>query len=367
MTAWKTRPRLAVSSSAPRSEPSSLASASVSGVNPEMSAKTAAPATRSGISRCVESAQRRSRAMYASGSSRSTSAAGWTSDVIARPSSQLSATMSMTGRCAPVHSVPMTGRVFRRSLDPDLPIAVEAHGSTIRDAAGREYLDAAGGAIVVNVGHGRASIARVLGEQLGRLAYAHGSTFTTRAARGLRGGDRAAAAGPRSGHLPGQRRLRGDRDRAEAQPRLPPRPWRDGPLDRDLPVGELSRQHARGARPVRASATPPAVRGLARPVPPRLDALSVPGRRARCARARVGRGAGRRAGADDRRRRTGHRRCVRRRADRRGDARGRRPARRLLAADRGGLPTARRAPRRGRGDDRVRPDGRVVRARITGA
>ena len=73
----------------------------------------------------------------------------------------------------------MTGRVFRRSLDPALPVAVEAHGSTIRDAAGREYLDAAGGAIVVNVGHGRASIARVLADQAGRLSYAHGSAFTT--------------------------------------------------------------------------------------------------------------------------------------------------------------------------------------------
>ena len=69
--------------------------------------------------------------------------------------------------------------MFRRSLDPALPVAVEAFGSTIRDAAGRPYLDAAGGAIVVNVGHGRASIARVLGEQAGRLAYAHGSAFTT--------------------------------------------------------------------------------------------------------------------------------------------------------------------------------------------
>ena len=73
----------------------------------------------------------------------------------------------------------MTGRVFRRSLDPDLPVAVEAFGSTIRDAGGREYLDAAGGAIVVNVGHGRESIARVLGEQAARLSYAHGSAFTT--------------------------------------------------------------------------------------------------------------------------------------------------------------------------------------------
>ncbi|HEX2755801.1 MAG TPA: aminotransferase class III-fold pyridoxal phosphate-dependent enzyme [Candidatus Limnocylindrales bacterium] len=73
----------------------------------------------------------------------------------------------------------MTGRVFRRSLDPALPVAVEAFGSTIRDTAGREYLDAAGGAIVVNVGHGRASVARVLGEQSARLSYAHGSAFTT--------------------------------------------------------------------------------------------------------------------------------------------------------------------------------------------
>ena len=73
----------------------------------------------------------------------------------------------------------MTGRVFRRSLDPAVPVAVEAHGSTIRDAAGREYLDAAGGAIVVNVGHGRESVARALGEQAGRLSYAHGSAFTT--------------------------------------------------------------------------------------------------------------------------------------------------------------------------------------------
>ena len=44
---------------------------------------------------------------------------------------------------------------------------------------GREYLDAAGGAIVVNVGHGRREIADVMADQAGRLAYAHGSAFTT--------------------------------------------------------------------------------------------------------------------------------------------------------------------------------------------
>jgi len=71
------------------------------------------------------------------------------------------------------------GRVFRRATAADPPVAVEGLGSTIRDATGREYLDAAGGAIVVNVGHGRRSIADAMADQAARLAYAHGSAFTT--------------------------------------------------------------------------------------------------------------------------------------------------------------------------------------------
>ncbi|NJD26780.1 MAG: aspartate aminotransferase family protein [Chloroflexi bacterium] len=71
-----------------------------------------------------------------------------------------------------------SGHVFRRSADPGLPVAVRAEGSTIWDADGRPYLDAAGGAVVVGIGHGRAEIARVMAEQAGRLAYAHGTAFT---------------------------------------------------------------------------------------------------------------------------------------------------------------------------------------------
>ncbi len=74
----------------------------------------------------------------------------------------------------------MTGRVFQRAAGRPL-VAVRAEGSTIWDATGRPYLDAAGGAIVVGVGHGRESIARVMADQAGRLAYAHGSVFTTEA------------------------------------------------------------------------------------------------------------------------------------------------------------------------------------------
>jgi adenosylmethionine-8-amino-7-oxononanoate aminotransferase len=84
--------------------------------------------------------------------------------------------------------------VFRRSLDPDPPVAVRAEGSTIWDAEGRPYLDAAGGAVVVGVGHGRASVAKVMAEQAGRLAFAHGSAFTNEPLERY-----AAALGP---HLP---------------------------------------------------------------------------------------------------------------------------------------------------------------------
>jgi adenosylmethionine-8-amino-7-oxononanoate aminotransferase len=69
--------------------------------------------------------------------------------------------------------------VFRRSPDPALPVAVRAEGVTIWDADGRAYTDAAGGAIVVGVGHGRESVARVMAEQAGRVAYAHGTAFTS--------------------------------------------------------------------------------------------------------------------------------------------------------------------------------------------
>jgi adenosylmethionine-8-amino-7-oxononanoate aminotransferase len=86
------------------------------------------------------------------------------------------------------------GRVFRRTTVPDPPVAVEAHRSTIRTADGREYLDGAGGAIVVNVGHGRREIAEAMADQAGRLAYAHGSAFTTEPLEAY-----AAEVGP---HLP---------------------------------------------------------------------------------------------------------------------------------------------------------------------
>ena len=73
----------------------------------------------------------------------------------------------------------MPSHVFRRSTDPALPVAVRTDSATIWDADGRAYLDAAGGAVVVGIGHGRESVARVMADQAGRVAYAHGTAFTS--------------------------------------------------------------------------------------------------------------------------------------------------------------------------------------------
>lgn len=62
-----------------------------------------------------------------------------------------------------------------------MPTAVSANGSWVTDAEGKQYLDAAGGAIVVGIGHGVEEIAETMAAQTATLAYVHGSTFTTEA------------------------------------------------------------------------------------------------------------------------------------------------------------------------------------------
>ena len=93
--------------------------------------------------------------------------------------------MSVTNRLAPgeesgaARAGASTGRIFQRVMGRELPIAVRAEGCTIWDADGTAYLDAAGGAIVVNVGHGRQSIVDAMERQARAFTYVHGTTFTT--------------------------------------------------------------------------------------------------------------------------------------------------------------------------------------------
>jgi len=71
------------------------------------------------------------------------------------------------------------GNVFHRRLDRALPRGVKAKGMWVEDAEGRRYLDASGGALVVNVGHGREEIARAVHDQIARCDYLHGTMFTS--------------------------------------------------------------------------------------------------------------------------------------------------------------------------------------------
>ncbi|HTG47592.1 MAG TPA: aminotransferase class III-fold pyridoxal phosphate-dependent enzyme [Actinomycetota bacterium] len=74
-----------------------------------------------------------------------------------------------------------SGHVFPRTLDRSLPTAVAAEGAWIVDADGRRYLDGAGGAVVVGVGHGDRAVIAAAREQLDRTQYVHGTMFTTEA------------------------------------------------------------------------------------------------------------------------------------------------------------------------------------------
>jgi adenosylmethionine-8-amino-7-oxononanoate aminotransferase len=71
--------------------------------------------------------------------------------------------------------------VFPRVLDRELPTAVRAEGAWIETGEGSRYLDGAGGAIVVNVGHGRREVIDAIETQLAATQYVHGTMFTTQA------------------------------------------------------------------------------------------------------------------------------------------------------------------------------------------
>jgi adenosylmethionine-8-amino-7-oxononanoate aminotransferase len=70
------------------------------------------------------------------------------------------------------------GQVLYRRLNKRYPRIVRAEGCWLTDDAGMRYLDACSGALVTNLGHGNAAVARAIGEQAARLAYVNGTAFT---------------------------------------------------------------------------------------------------------------------------------------------------------------------------------------------
>jgi hypothetical protein len=77
------------------------------------------------------------------------------------------------------------GNVFPRKLDRPLPLAIKAKDLWIQDAHGNRYIDASGGPLVVNLGHGRKEIATAVYDQILNCDYTHPTMFTTSAVEDL--------------------------------------------------------------------------------------------------------------------------------------------------------------------------------------
>ena len=73
--------------------------------------------------------------------------------------------------------MPSDSSVFPRNFNKDYPVAVRGEGCWIHSSDGRRFLDAAGQAAVVSIGHGVAEISRAMAEQSSQLAFAHTSQF----------------------------------------------------------------------------------------------------------------------------------------------------------------------------------------------
>jgi len=77
--------------------------------------------------------------------------------------------------------------IFPRNFTKDYPVAVRGEGCWIISSGGRRFLDAAGQAAVVNIGHGVAEIGRAMAEQASQIAFAHTSQFHSAPAEKLAG------------------------------------------------------------------------------------------------------------------------------------------------------------------------------------
>jgi len=82
-------------------------------------------------------------------------------------------------------NIPSGTHVLHRAIAHRYPVAVGGEGVFIRDAAGKDYIDASSGAAVSCLGHSHPDVLAAMRAQLDRLEYAHTSFFTTAAAEEL--------------------------------------------------------------------------------------------------------------------------------------------------------------------------------------
>jgi adenosylmethionine-8-amino-7-oxononanoate aminotransferase len=75
--------------------------------------------------------------------------------------------------------------LFPRNFHREFPAAIRGEGCWLFSEDGRKFLDAAGQAAVVNIGHGVPAIGRAMAEQSSQLAFAHTSQFHSEPAEKL--------------------------------------------------------------------------------------------------------------------------------------------------------------------------------------
>ncbi len=75
--------------------------------------------------------------------------------------------------------------VFYRNPTKYYPEADYGQGIYIIDTQGKRYIDGCSGAVVVSIGHGSEKVKKAMLDQADRVAFTHGSQFTTRAAMDL--------------------------------------------------------------------------------------------------------------------------------------------------------------------------------------
>lgn len=71
------------------------------------------------------------------------------------------------------------GHVFYRRIDYPRPMAAHGAGVYLFDTDGRRYIDASGGPVLVNIGHGVSEVIEAMAEQARQVAYIHATMFTS--------------------------------------------------------------------------------------------------------------------------------------------------------------------------------------------
>lgn len=77
------------------------------------------------------------------------------------------------------------GNLIYRNLQRDFPVISHGEGLYLYDTNGKRYIDAAGGALVMSVGHGNREVADSIAQELHRVAYVNGTQFTSECAERL--------------------------------------------------------------------------------------------------------------------------------------------------------------------------------------